>query len=87
LKDPGVSLFWWGKHLIMGLLALFFLLFGVDTLVTAYKLKNPAEFILFFFSSNLIILISAVGLLFPLVRIYHRLKSPDQPPTKGNGYE
>jgi len=85
LKVSGDSLFWWGKHLIMGLLSLFFLLFGIDTLVTAYKLKNPAEFILFFFSSNLIILISTVGLLFPLIRIYQRLKSPEHLPKEGNG--
>jgi hypothetical protein len=86
LKDNGVPVFWWGKHLIIGFISFSFLLFGIDTLISAYKLNNPLEFIMYFFSSNLIILISAVGLLFPLVRIYQRFKSADNQTKGEDGY-
>ena len=38
---------------------MFFLLFGVLILIGDYQLKDPFSFILTFFASNLIILISA----------------------------
>ena len=46
----------------------FFLLFGVYLLILAYHLKDPFSFVLTFFSSNLIILISAVFLIGALIR-------------------
>lgn len=63
--------------MIIGFVSILFLLFGIDTLISAYRLNNPIEFVMFFFSSNLIILISIVGLLFPLARIYKRFRSTE----------
>ncbi len=60
---------WWGKNILIALLSLFFLLFGVNTLVSAYGTKNPLEFIMYFFSSSLIILISIVGIIYSFFRI------------------
>jgi hypothetical protein len=86
LKDNHLPFFWWGKHIIIGFISFFFLLFGVDTLISAYRLNNPVEFIMFFFSSNLIILISVVGLLFALVHIYRRFRSTENQEKGEDGY-
>lgn len=85
MKQTWLSFFWWGKHLFIGFISLFFLLFGIERLADAYRLKNPMEFIMFFFSSNLIILISTVGFLFPLIRIYQRFKSAGNTNEGANG--
>jgi hypothetical protein len=37
-------------------------------------MKNPLEFIMYFFSSSLIILISMVGIIYPVFRIRATLK-------------
>ena len=55
-------------RVVLVLAALFFLLFGVYLLILAYYLKDPFSFVLTFFSSNLIILISAVFLIGALFR-------------------
>jgi membrane protein YdbS with pleckstrin-like domain len=47
----------------LGIVELLFLLFGVYLLVLAYHLTDPLSFIMTFFASNLVILISAVLLL------------------------
>jgi len=66
---------WWGKNIFIAFLSLFFLIFGVNALITAYSTKNPLEFIMYFFSSSLIILISIVGIIYPFFRIRAILKS------------
>lgn len=50
-------------RIALGIVELFFLLFGVYLLVLAYHLTDPFSFIMTFFASNLVILISAVLLL------------------------
>ena len=70
-----VSRSWWVRNIIIGLLSIFFLIFGINALVIAYGLANPLEFIMYFFSSSLIILISAVGIIYPFFRIREALKS------------
>ena len=72
------SSFWWAKQIVIGLLALLFLFMGIDTLMNAYRLNNPYYFIMYFFSSNLMILISAVGFLWPVMKIYQRFKCPTE---------
>lgn len=61
---------------MIGAFSVLFLLLGIDTLVTAYHLKNPLEFIMYFFASNLIILVSAVGILYAGIRFYYIFKPP-----------
>jgi hypothetical protein len=60
---------WWGKNIFIALISLFFLFFGIHALIASYKLNNPLEFIMVFFSSCLIILISLVGMIYPAFRI------------------
>lgn len=47
------------KFVSLILISLFFMAFGVLLLISAYEMTNPFEFIITFFASNLIILISA----------------------------
>lgn len=68
-------MYWWGKQVSIGALSVFFLIFGIDLLVASYCLDNPYEFIMCFFASSLIILISAVGILYPAIRIFTLLKT------------
>jgi len=64
----------WGRNLLIAFLSLFFLVFGTNALISAYSAKNPLEFIMYFFSSSLIILISIVGIIYPFFRIRAILK-------------
>ncbi|MBI4776395.1 MAG: hypothetical protein HY788_19835 [Deltaproteobacteria bacterium] len=54
--------------LIQSALSVIFLIFGIDLLLAAYALTSPQYFVLTFFASNLIILISAVVLIGGIVR-------------------
>jgi hypothetical protein len=65
-----MKFFWWVKNFFIGIVSTFFLIFGIQTLVAAYYLNNPMEFIMYFFSSSLIILISLVGILYPAFQIH-----------------
>ena len=50
-------------RIVLGIIEAFFLLFGIYLLVLSYHLTDPMSFIMTFFASNLVILISAVLLL------------------------
>jgi hypothetical protein len=50
---------------------------GIQLLISAYQLNDPPNFILTFYASNFMILISAahlVGFIYRLVATYRRLK-------------
>lgn len=67
------GIFWWIRQIILILMGCFFLVFGIQLLILAYKLKNPFWFIMTFFSSNLIILISGAllaGFIFRIKALY-----------------
>jgi hypothetical protein len=69
------SYVWWGKMILIGLFSLFFLVFGIETLIGAFHLKNPLEFIMYFFSASLMILVSIVGILYPTFQVRAYLKT------------
>ena len=76
---PGV--FWWIWQVILTLAGSFFLFFGIHLLIAAYRLKNPSWFIMLFFSSNLIILISAtilVGIIYRMITFRRRHEDDDK---------
>jgi len=75
--------FWWLKIVLMGLLSLFFLLYGIETLIGAYSLKNPMEFIVYFFSASFMILVSSVGAIFSFFKIYGHLKARGEKDDSG----
>ncbi len=67
--DRDIMFLFWMKTLVVGIASIFFLALGIDNLVSAYSLNHPQMFIVSFFSSSLMILISLTGLLFSFFRI------------------
>ena len=61
--------FFWLRHIFLTLLAVFFIIFGVQVLLAAYRLDDPFTFIMTFFASNFIILISIALLLVFILRM------------------
>ncbi len=64
------SCLWWGKNILIAIFSLFFLAFGIETLVGVFYLNNPHEFIMYFFSSSLMVLVSLVGLIYPTFQVH-----------------
>lgn len=73
---PGI--FWWLRQIFLTVLGCFFLLFGIYLLISAYHLENPHWFIMTFFASNLIILISAALMIGFVLRMIAALKKNDK---------
>jgi hypothetical protein len=73
-------LLWWSKKAAGAVLSIFFLILGIDLCMAAFRLKHPHQFILTFFASNLIILISAVFLAGIIVRVVIRLRQDEARP-------
>jgi TRAP-type C4-dicarboxylate transport system permease small subunit len=70
-------MFWWAKFIFFSALAVFFLEFGIEEMIRAYRLKNPAEFLASFFSASFIILISGTLLVAFIWRMVRRVKGKD----------
>ncbi len=68
------SLIWWIKILAIAIVAFFFLVTSIGNLISAYQLRNPLEFVMVFFSQSLMLLISAVGIIYSLAQLYEYLK-------------
>lgn len=68
----------WIKYGGLLVLSVFFLLFGIHVLVASYRLNDPFSFILTFFASNLIILISGAGAAGFLIRLVQSQKNKDR---------
>ena len=59
---------------MVAFLSLLFLVLGIETLIASYRLNNPLNFIMAFFSASLIILVSIVGVLYPVAQVYSLFK-------------
>ncbi|WP_028321422.1 hypothetical protein [Desulfatiglans anilini] len=73
---------WWLRQGVMALAALFFLLFGVYVLIAAYHLNDPFSFVMTFFASNLMILISLAllaGFVFQMFKAFKKSENEDRP--------
>jgi Kef-type K+ transport system membrane component KefB len=73
------------KMIILILACLFFMAVGINLLISAYRLNNPFTFVIVFFASNLMILISAALCLGFALRLKHRLTgkpSEKEPQTR-----
>lgn len=64
----------WAPQIVFALIAIFFILFGINLLYMAYQITDPFSFIMTFFSANLIILISAALLLGFILKIVAAIK-------------
>jgi len=58
----------WIKNFAVLILSLFFLIIGVNTFLGSFKLNNPIEFLMYFFSSSLLILVCIVGIIYFVFR-------------------
>jgi di/tricarboxylate transporter len=67
------------RGILIGVISSFFLFWGITLLLSAYGMKNPQEFIMLFFSSNFIILISGAGILYAAFRLWRICKEKDRP--------
>jgi hypothetical protein len=77
------GIFWWIRQVALILLGSFFLYYGVELLISSYDLKDPFSFIMTFFASNFIILISATlifGFAYRMITVYRRSKNNDSDP-------
>lgn len=75
------GIFWWIRQIVFILVGGFFLYYGIEMLIFAFQLKQPHTFLMTFFASNLIILISAaliIGFAYRMLRVYRQLKKHDK---------
>jgi hypothetical protein len=84
LKEIYFNYLWWIWQIILVILCGFFLVFGIQILIKSYQLNNPAYFMMIFFASNLIILISVVlmaGFLYRMYGVYRLINNKDIKPN------
>jgi hypothetical protein len=70
---------WWVRQVIMIVFGVILLLFGIQLLTAAYRLSNPHWFIMTFFASNLIILISGALLAGFVAQLLKMRKESNRP--------
>jgi len=58
----------WIKNIAVLILSLFFLIIGINTFLGSFNLSNPIEFVMYFFSSSLLILVCFVGIIYFVFR-------------------
>ena len=78
--DYRINTIWWIKQIVLVILGGFYLYFGIHLLISSYQINNPLWFLLTFFASNLIILISAallVGFTYRMIVMYRLIKRKD----------
>jgi hypothetical protein len=76
------KLLWWTACGASAIASIFFLFVGISLCIASYNLNHPHQFILTFFASNLIILISVVIIIAVIVRVIGRLRDGN-PQTAG----
>jgi hypothetical protein len=73
---------WWIIKIIQILLSCFFILFGTELFLWSYNLNDPSSFIITFFASNLIILISIailIGFIYQIIIKFKKSKKCNIP--------
>jgi len=78
---------WWVKFILLAAVALFFLEFGVEEMIRAYRLNNPHEFLASFFSASFVILISGTLLVAFTWRMVRRVRGKDPGEEPGESGE
>jgi len=77
-EQPRKGSFWWMRQFVLIVIAGFYLIFGIQLLVSAYRLNEPTSFIYTFYASNFIILFSGAllaGFIYRLVAAYRRTRN------------
>ena len=74
------NLFWWVRQIVLISVSAFFLYFGIRLLISAYELNDPFTFLMTFFASNFIILISGtliIGFAYRMIIAHKQSKNSD----------
>jgi hypothetical protein len=74
------NLFWWLRQIVLISAGAFFLYFGIRLLISAYEINDPFTFLMTFFASNFIILISAtliIGFAYRMIAVHKQSKNSD----------
>ena len=74
------TLFWWIRQIVLISISAFFVYFGIRLLISSYELNDPFTFLMTFFASNFIILISGtlvIGFAYRMIRVYRQSKNSD----------
>lgn len=84
LKKIYFRYLWWIWQVALIIMAVFFMILGIQILIYAYRLNDPFDFILSFFASNLMIMISLVliaGFVYRIFGVYRLIsrkrRNPD----------
>jgi hypothetical protein len=72
------GLLWWLRQTGLLTASCFFVYFGIEVLVSAYNQDNPFSFLMFFFSSSFIILISLTLVIIFIYQMIVRNKLPEK---------
>ena len=62
---------WWIKIILIGIFSLYVSILSALNLGSAYKLKNPFEFVMTFFSQSLMLMISIVAIIYSFFQVYY----------------
>lgn len=65
-----MNVFIWIKNILILLLSSLFLIIGINTLIGSYRINNPVEFVMYFFSASLLILVCIVGIIYFFCRLF-----------------
>ena len=74
------NLFWWLRQIVLISASAFFLYFGIRLLISAYELNDPFTFLMTFFASNFIILISGtliIGFAYRMIKAFKQSNNSD----------
>ncbi len=74
------NLFWWIRQIVLISISAFFIYFGIRLLISAYEHNDPFTFLMTFFASNFIILISGtliIGFVYRMITAYRQSKNSD----------
>ena len=79
------GIIWWLRQIFLILLSSFFLYYGVELLISSYGLNDPYTFLMTFFASNFIILISATlifSFAYRMISVYRQSKNTNSDISK-----
>jgi hypothetical protein len=60
----------WLKNIAVLAVSAVFLIYGINIMSNAFKLNNPMEFVMAFFSASLLILVCLTGLIYCYFRFF-----------------
>jgi len=60
----------WIKNIVILIASVILLIYGINIMTGAFKLQNPFEFVMTFFSASLLILVCLTGIIYCYFRFF-----------------